>query len=65
MFSFCMQDYFNAFLSGKKWRFTSCSVEIVDKIEISCAPDFTRDNYNSLPNKGKKLVSNNFVLKWP
>ena len=65
MFSFCMRDYFNAFLSGKKWRFTSCSVEIVDKIEISCAPDFTRDNYNSLPNNGNKLVSNICVLKWP
>lgn len=49
----------------KKWRFTSCSVEIVDKIEISCAPDFTKDNYNSLPNKGNKLVSNICVLKWP
>ena len=65
MFSFCMRDYFHAFLGGKKWRFTSFSVEIVDKIEISCAPDFTRDNYNSLPNKGNKLVSNICVVKWP
>lgn len=64
MFLFCMWDYFNVFLSGKKWRFIFCSVEIVYKIEIFCVFDFIRDNYNLLFNNRNKLVLNICVLKW-